>query len=152
MCSLFCKNLKNLRKNRCMCVYNWITLLCAWNECNCLSTISKYKWKKINWNLLYLLKLVNFKAAGSAEQQFSDLCLLAFAKEIHSYSQDSCPYLLLECLQRFKFQSGQFHLDMPWLIRYGKCKDELQSQEHVLKRRTSTRCRDTLDHVGKEAS
>ena len=40
--------------------------------------------------------------------------------------------LLLECLQRFKFQSGQFHLDMPWLIRDGKCKDELQSQECVL--------------------
>ena len=108
--------------------------------------------KKINWNLLYLLKRVNFKVAGSAEQQFSDLCLLAFAKEIHSYFQDSCPYLLLECLQRFKFQSGQFHLDMPWLIRYGKCKDELQSQEHVLKRRKSTCCRDTLDHMGKETN
>lgn len=59
--------------------------------------------------------------------------------ETHVYFQDSCPYLLLQCLQRLKFQSGQFQLDVLWFIMDGKGEYKLQSQESVLKTRKSTR-------------
>lgn len=57
----------------------------------------------------------------------------------HAYFQDSCPYLLLQGLQRLKFQSGQFQLDVLRFIMDGEGKYELQSQESVLETRKSTR-------------
>lgn len=66
-------------------------------------------------------------------------CVSRPLPEKHVHFQDSCPYLLLQRLQRLKFQSGQFQLDVLWFIMDGKGKYKLQSQESVLKTRKSTR-------------
>lgn len=66
--------------------------------------------------------------------------------------QDSCPYLLLQRLQRLKLQSGQLHLDVPRLVGYGERKDKLQSQERVLKSRKSIRRWAASDGVCEETN
>ena len=49
------------------------------------------------------------------------------------------PYLLLECLQGFKLQPGQFGLDVFGHIWDDKGQDELQCQQAVLKAKTQTK-------------